>query len=236
MGLPKIELPLFEAKIASSKEKVKFRPFTVKEEKILLMAQETNEPTQVLLAMKQIVNNCCLDIDAETLPLFDLEYLLLHIRGKSVNNMIQFTITDPETEKPVDCEIDIDQIELRIPEGHSKEIEINDDTRMIMRYPKLDQVSVFIDAVMPENNTVDALFDVMVSCIECVVVGDEVQNLDDYSAEEIKQFVENLPGKAINDLKFFFESMPTLSYDLEYQNSEGETKRMVLEGTQTFFL
>ena len=137
MGLPKIDLPLFETKLLSTgKKKIKYRPFTVKEEKILLIAQESDDIEQVILAIKQIIGNCCPDVNVDELPMFDLEYLLLQIRGKSVNNVITFQITDPDTEKPVMLELNIDEIEITKPEGHSAEIPLGEDSYLVMRYPK----------------------------------------------------------------------------------------------------
>jgi hypothetical protein len=237
MGLPKIDLPLFETKIVSTGEKVKFRPFTVKEEKILLIAQETRESEQIILAMKQIISNCCQgDINADDLPMFDLEYLLLQIRGKSVNNTISFTVTDPDTNSPVECEIDIEDIKLNVPEGHTNIIPVDDNTQIVMGYPKLNEVSLFMEIGNPDVNQAEALFNVMLGCVESVVVGDEVQHLNDFSKEEVDAFLGSLPGEATVALKNFFETMPQLSYTLEYTNTNGDEKKMVLTGTETFFL
>lgn len=237
MGLPKIDLPLFETKIVSTGEKVKFRPFTVKEEKILLIAQETRESEQIILAMKQIISNCCQgDINADDLPMFDLEYLLLQIRGKSVNNTISFTVTDPDTNNPIECEIDIEDIKLNVPEGHTNIIPVDDNTQIVMGYPKLNEVSLFMEIGNPDVNQAEALFNVMLGCVESVVVGDEVQHLNDFSKEEVDAFLGSLPGEATVALKNFFETMPQLSYTLEYTNTNGDEKKMVLTGTETFFL
>ena len=126
MGLPKIDLPLFETKLLSTGKTVKYRPFTVKEEKILLMAQEAQEPNQVILSMRQIVTNCCVDVNVDELPMFELEYLMMQIRSKSVNNVITFNVKDEETGEDVQLELDIDEIVLHTDESHSKEIKVND--------------------------------------------------------------------------------------------------------------
>ena len=237
MGLPKIDMPLFETKIVSSGEVVKYRPFTVKEEKILLIAQETQESEQIVLAMKQIITNCCQgDINAEDLPMFDLEYLLLQIRAKSVNNTLSFTVTDPETQDPVECEIDIENIKLDIPEGHTKFITVDEDTQLVMGYPKLEQLNDFLSIANPDVNQGEVLFDVMLGCIDSVVVGDEVQYLKDFSKDEVDSFLGSLPGEATVALKNFFETMPQLSYTLEYTNTNGDEKTMLLKGTESFFL
>lgn len=233
MALPKIELPLFETTLFSTGKKVKFRPFTVKEEKILLIAQEANDVDQTLLAIRQIITNCVYDCDVETLPMFDMEYLLLQLRAKSVNNVIKFNITDPDTEKPVEIELNIDDIKLTHDDRHSKEINVSDDMRLIMRYPRLDEVSLFKGY---KDSQVNTLFNIMIACIDCVVEGDTVSKLSDFTPEEIKEFIESFPGKVINDLKIFFETIPVLRYEVKYVNADGNEKTMILEGMETFFI
>ena len=234
MGLPKIDLPLFETKLISTgRKKIKYRPFTVKEEKILLVAQESDDIDQVLLGIKQIINNCCASVDPDELPMFDIEYLLMQIRGKSVNNIIEFQITDPETDKPVMLELDIDEIKIVKPKGHNREIAITEDTRLIMKYPKLDQVSIFVDT---ERDETENIFDVMLSCIDSVVEGDTVYTLDDFSREEVVEFVESFSTQTVEDIKKFFETMPVLKCEKEYVNANGDTKKVVLEGVETFFI
>jgi len=233
MGLPKIDLPLFETKLISTgRKKIKYRPFTVKEEKILLIAQESDDIDQVILAIKQIINNCCSSVDPDELPMFDIEYLLMQIRGKSVNNIIEFQITDPETEDPVTLELDIDEIEIKKPKGHSNEVSIGEDSRLILRYPRLDQVAMFVN----DRSEVDNTIDVMLSCIGSVVDGDTVYNLDDFSAEEVSEFVESFSTQTVEDIKKFFETMPVLKCEKEYVNTNGDKKKVVLEGVETFFI
>lgn len=234
MGLPKIDLPLFETKLLSTgKKKIKYRPFTVKEEKILLIAQESDEIEQVILAIKQIIGNCCLDVDVDELPMFDLEYLLLQIRGKSVNNVISFQITDPDTEKPVMLELDIDEIEITKPEGHNPEIPLGENSYLVMRYPKLDEVTQFLN---PEQDQARNIYDVMLSCIDTVVEGDTVHKLSDFSDEEILEFVDSFATETVEDIKKFFETVPVLKCEQTYTNADGEEKKVVLEGVETFFI
>ena len=202
MGLPKIDLPLFETKLLSTgKKKIKYRPFTVKEEKILLIAQESDEIEQVILAIKQIIGNCCQDVDVDELPMFDLEYLLLQIRGKSVNNVISFQITDPDTEKPVMLELDIDEIAITKPEGHNPEIPLGEDSYLVMRYPKLDEVTQFLN---PEQDQARNIYDVMLSCIDTVAEGDTVHKLSDFSDEEVLDVFNCFCSKRVNKLRNFF--------------------------------
>jgi hypothetical protein len=233
MALPKIDLPLFELNLLSDDTLVKYRPFTVKEEKILLVAQESKDPNQMVLAMKQIATNCCPDVKVEDIPLFDLEYIMLQLRAKSIDNKIQFNITDPETQDPVQIEIDVEDVELVKDENHSREITITEDMYLMMRYPRLDEVSLFLNVV---ENPTESLFDVMIACIDAVVAGDEVSRLSDFSKEEVLEFIEAFPGGTVDSIQKFFETMPKLRFHSKYFNTAGEEKEVTLEGTETFFL
>ena len=233
MGLPKIEMPLFETKLFSTGKIVKFRPFTVKEEKILLIAQEANDVDQTLLAIRQIIGNCVYDLDVEELPMFDMEYLMLQLRAKSVNNVITFNITDPDTQKPVEIELDLDTINLTFDDRHSKEITIKDDMHLMMRYPRINEVSLFKGY---EDDEVNTLFNIMISCIDCVVVGDTISRMEDFTPQEIQDFVDSFPGSVVEELKLFFETIPVLRYEAKYINANGDEKTLVLEGMETFFI
>jgi hypothetical protein len=234
MGLPKIDLPMFETKLVSTgRKKIKYRPFTVKEEKILLIAQESNDIEQVIIAMKQIIGNCCSDIDPEQLPMFDVEYLLMQIRGKSVNNVIEFKITDPETEKQVDISLDVDEIKIVKPKGHNNQIEIKENTYVVMRYPTINQVT---DLLNPDQDETTNTLDIMIHCIDSVVDGDVVYDLDDFTKEEVVEFVDSFPTKAVEEIKNFFETMPVMRVEKKYTNANGDEKKIVLEGTETFFI
>jgi len=234
MGLPKIDLPIFETKLISTgRKKIKYRPFTVKEEKILLIAQESDEIDQIILAIKQIIGNCCPDVIAEDLPMFDLEYLLLQIRGKSVNNVIEFQITDPETEKPVMLELDIADVEITKPKGHNREIPLGEDSYLVMRYPKLEEVTKFFDA---EQDQAKNVYDVMLACIDTVVEGDTVHKLDSFTDEEVLEFVDSFSTQTVEEIKTFFDTVPVLRCEQTYTNANGDEKKVVLEGVETFFI
>ena len=234
MGLPKIDLPIFETKLISTgRKKIKYRPFTVKEEKILLIAQESSDIDQVILAIKQIIGNCCKDVNVDKLPMFDMEYLLMQIRGKSVNNVIEFRITDPDTEKPVDLEMDIDEVSIVKPKGHNREISITEDAYIIMGYPKLAEVAKMLN---PEQSEADNVYDVMLACIESVVEGDTTYDLDDFTKEEVQEFIESFTTETVESVKKFFDTMPVLKCEKEYVNANGDKKKIVLEGVETFFI
>lgn len=234
MALPKIEQPLYELVIPSTEKKVKYRPFTVKEEKILLIAQESKDIDQVILSIKQIINNCIEGLNVETLAMFDLEYILINLRAKSVSNEIEFKIKDPETEESIELSLDINDIEIKKDADHEKIIKINSDISLVMSYPRIDQIRILKDA--NDDNKNDLLFKMMISCIDSVVQGEEVMNLKDFSESEVDEFIDSLSTTHIEEIKHFFDTMPTLRYEKEYTRSDGKKKKFVAQGTETFFI
>tara|TARA_Y100000389_G_C17457300_1_gene519045 strand:- start:364 stop:1065 length:702 start_codon:yes stop_codon:yes gene_type:complete len=232
MALPKIDLPIGELTIPSTGEKVKYRPFTVKEEKILLVGQQSGDPEMEILSSKQVVNNCLIDKDVDDLAMFDLEYILLYLRARSVNNVINFTIKDEDTDESVDLEFDIDEIKLEHKEGHSKEIAINDEYKLFLKYPTINE---FVKLVTSEPN--DPLIDyiMLVSCVDFIASEDEVHYFKDYNEEQINDFMESLSGDMIKKITKFFETMPRLKQEMKYTNSAGTEKTFVVEGMRSFF-
>ena len=235
MALPKIDLPLFELTIPSNGLKVSYRPFTVREEKILLIAQESKDLDQVILAIKQIIGNCVSDIDIEKMPMFDLEYIMLNLRAKSVNNVIQFTVKDPDTEENVNLVLNIDTIELKKKDGHDRKILINDDYSLIMRYPTINELRSLSTL---KSGSTEGLLDIMLSCIEMLVSndGEKIYKMSDFTPKEVKDFIESLTSGAIKGIKTFFETIPVLRIELPYKNKKGEQKTFVLEGLESFFI
>lgn len=233
MGLPKIDLPLFELTIPSTGKRVKYRPFTVKEEKILLIAQETADLDQIILAIKQIINNCVEGIDIDNTPMFDLEYLILNIRAKSVNNELQFAVTDDETKEKVSITLDLDNIKLNIDEKHSKKIKIDDEYTLTMKYPSIDKLKS-----LSTSNGREAIFNMMISCIDLLVSndGDNIYKFSDFTEKEILEFIESLNSKTLSDIKMFFDTIPKLRIEIPYTNSKGNDRIFVLEGLNSFFI
>ena len=232
MALPKIELPIFELELPSTREAVKYRPFTVKEEKILLVAQESNDAQQELMAVKQVVNNCLIDKDVSELAMFDLEYVLLYLRARSVNNLINFSVRDEDTAERVDLEIDIDDVKVVHNPEHTNEIAINDDYRLFLKYPTIDE---FAQLTTLDQNDPLTDYIMLTSCIDYVASEDEVHYFKEYGREEIDEFMDNLTAKSIKSITAFFETMPKLRHEVSYTNSEGNEKVFVVEGMQTFF-
>jgi len=233
MALPKIDLPIMEVELPSNGKKVKIRPFTVKEEKILLVAQESDEPAAEMLAIKQILTNCVIDADVEELPVFDMEFLLLKLRSISVDNKVEFAITDPETEEAVTLSIDVDEVNIATAEGHTNEIKINDDYTLFLKYPNVDS---FIRINQLDGTDPLTTYFIMTSCLDYIASEDEIEYFKDYTDKEIEQFMDELPGKTLNKIVNFFETMPRLKHELKYTNKNGNEQTFVVEGTRSFFI
>lgn len=234
MGLPKIDQPLFELKIPSTNKKVKYRPFTVKEEKALLIAQEAKDPNQMVLAMKQVLGNCLQDYDVDELAIFDIEYVMLHVRSKAVSNKLEFTVKDPDTEEDVEIEIDIDDIEVVRNQDHKDVVQITDDVYLKMRYPRIDYIREV--GAAEDQKSSEMLFNLMLNCIDSVVQGESVYQLKDFSDKEVEDFIDSLGAGAIAEIKKFFDTIPKVKYEHKYVNKNGDEKTFVVEGTETFFI
>lgn len=233
MGLPKIDMPIFEMSLPSSKKIVKYRPFTVKEEKILLIAQESKDLKTAIDAVKQVVNNCLIDHDIEDFAMFDLEYILLLLRSKSVDNNVKFAIKDPDTEESVELELNLDEVKVTTFEEHSNRIKINDVYTIFLKYPTINQ---FVEFINGDKNDPLASYNVMVSCLDKVASSQEVYKFSDFSREDIDKFMEDLTGEVLVEIKKFFDTMPKLRHEMKYKNKNGEEKTFVLEGMQSFFI
>ena len=231
MSLPKIDLPLFELTLPSTGKKLKYRPFNVREEKILLLAQEAGDLDQIVLAIKQIITNCVIDVKVDELPMFDLEYILIHIRSKSVNNEIEFSIVDAETEESIKLKLDLNTVVLKVNEKHTKKIAINDEYTLIMKYPTIDKIKEL-------RESEDSDYELMVGSIDLLISndGDKIYKFSEFSKQEVTTFIEDLNAKTIADIKFFFETLPVLRVEFAYKNNLGNDRTFVLEGLNSFFI
>lgn len=234
MPLPKIDQPLFEMTIPSTNKKVKYRPFTVKEEKILLIAQESKDMEQVILAIKQIITNCLVNVDPDSLAVFDLEYIMLKLRAKAVNNEIEFTVKDPDTEEEVTITLDINDIEIVRDPKHSDVINATDDIAIKMKYPTIDYLASMGN--QEGKDEAQVMFNIITECIDAIVQGDTVYQIKDFTQEEVNDFVDGLSSSIINEIKQFFETMPQMKYEHKYVNKNGDEKTFVAKGTETFFI
>lgn len=233
MGLPKIDLPIFELELPSTGEKIKYRQYTVKEEKILLIAQESKDPGAEIMAMKQVVNNCLIDTEITDLAMFDLEYVHLVLRSKSVENTMNFSIKDPDTDEDVKLTLDVDNVTVTRTEGHTKEIRLNEDYVLFLNYPTIDAF-VKISEMSPQDPLVN--YFIMISCLDQIAGEDEIHKFKDYSSEEVDTFMETLSSDVVAKIQKFFETMPRLRHELKYTNSNNDEKAFVIEGLRTFFI
>jgi hypothetical protein len=231
MKLPVIDSPVFEVKLVSIDQPVKFRPFTVKEEKILLIAEEGKEDKDILSAIRQVINNCCMsDIDVGKLPLFDVEYFFLQLRSKSVGNIATLRYRDKADGIIRDFDVDIDSIVPKVDSKHSNVVKITDNITVEFRYPSLD-LAAKVDRTSPT-----AEIEYLAHCIENIYEGEEVYDASNFAHEQKVEWINGLSTKMLdNILETFVNTMPTLSHTLEYVNSSGDARKIVLEGYRSFF-
>ncbi len=235
MALPKLSVPRYKLKLPSDGRTVSFRPFLVKEEKILLLATETGEQDEIVTAIKDIIKECTDLKDVEKLSTFDIEYLFLQIRTKSVGESVDISITCPddgETEVPVS--IPLDQIKVVKTRGHKKDIKLSDDIAITMGYPSLE---TFVAMNFGDDtNQVDQVFEMAASCVETIADTNQVYDCSNVPKKEIVEFFEQLSSKQFMMIQEFFEKMPKLSHTLTVTNpNTGVESEVVLEGLASFF-
>jgi len=233
MSLPKIDLPIFELKLPSTGRKIKYRPFTVKEEKTLLVAQESNDREQELIAAKQVVQNCLVKTDVSKLAMFDLEYVMMVIRAKSVDNQIKFMVKDPDTEETVELELNIDDVSIVKDKDHTKKVKINEEFTLFLKYPTIDE---FQRIIMMDPNDPLANYHIMTSCLDQLASENDTYSFKDYSQDDIDEFMNNMTGDVMQSIQKFFETMPKLRHEMKYKNSNGDDKTFVIEGLRSFFV
>tara|TARA_B100001939_G_C16941635_1_gene618521 strand:+ start:340 stop:1056 length:717 start_codon:yes stop_codon:yes gene_type:complete len=237
MPLPKIATPTYELELPSTKQTIKFRPFLVKEEKLLVLALESEDTKNITTAIKTVIKNCISTrgIKVETLPTFDIEYLFLNIRGKSVGEEVEVNLVAPDDgETTVTVKIDLEDIKVVETEGHDKQIRLDDNLMMEMKYPSLDQ---FIKNNFDFNDTsVDRSFELIATCIDKIYNEEEVWSTEDVSKKEIIEFLEQMSSAQFKSIEKFFDTMPKLSHSIELKNPVTKVKStVVLEGLSSFF-
>ena len=243
--LPKIDVPIFNVKLLSNGKSLSFRPFTVKEEKLFLMANESEDLNSVVDTIKQILNNCVLDeIDIESLPLFDIEHLFLNIRARSIGEVVNLkykcnnSITKEEGEEEKKCgnlvEIDLNILEIE-PEkqvGHSTKIEITENMGIVMKYPNFETLKTF-----DIENEADSIIKTTIDCIDYIYDKEQIYYSKDATQEELIEFVESMQAKDLEKIKLFFDTMPRMKKDIEFKcNKCGHEETIELEGIQNFFV
>ena len=238
MPLPKIATPTYELELPSTEETIKYRPFLVKEEKLLVIALESEDTKQITTAIKAVIKACILTkgIKVENLPTFDIEYLFLNIRGKSVGEELEVKVICPDDEKTeVPITIDLDEVKVQKSEGHNKQLKLDDNLMMEMKYPSLEQ---FIKNNFDFNdaNQMEQSFDLIGSCIDKIYSEDEVWATADCTKKEVKEFLESMNSSQFKDIEKFFETMPKLSHTIKVKNPKTKVEsEVVLEGLASFF-
>ena len=240
MPLPTIETPTYELKLPSSNKKVKYRPFLVKEEKILIIALETKNQSDITNAVTDVLKKCVLTkgIDIDTLPTFDIEYLFLNIRAKSIGEDIKLTVTCPDDGKTkVPVTIYVDEIKVTKPKGHTKDIVLDDKMTLRMKYPSLNQfVENNFSTGDKSEEVVNKTFKVIADCMDTIYTEEDAWDVNDYSPSERLDFVEKLSSKQYKEVEKFFSTMPKLSHTIEVINPNTKEKgSVILEGLADFF-
>ena len=238
MPLPKIATPTYELVLPSSDRKIKYRPFLVKEEKILIIAMESEDQKQITNAIKSVINNCILTrgIKVDKLSTFDIEYLFLNIRGKSVGENVEVVVTCPDdNETEVSVIVPLDEIKVKRNPDHNRDIKLDDNLIMRMRYPSLSEfVKTNFDS--DDDITVDQSFDLIISCIDQIYNEEESWNTSDCTKKEMTEFIEQLSSKQFKEVEKFFETMPRLSHTIKVINPKTKVESdVVLEGLASFF-
>ena len=236
MALPILDTATYELTLPSSDVQVKYRPFLVKEEKILLLAMESENAAEITKALKEIVSTCTFgSINVDALPTFDLEYIFLQIRAKSVGETAKIRLLCPDDKETyVNHDIDLTKVEVQVDDAHSNEIKVNDKVKIIMKYPTIDTVD---PKKSIKGMKTEQVFDMIASCIHSIYEGETQHNINDYSKEELDKFIENLDRTTFDKINKFFESMPQLRHEVEIENPKTKKKsKVVLRGAQDFFV
>ena len=239
MPLPKITTAEYELKLPSTGKTVKYRPFLVREEKVLILSLETEDQKQITNAVKQVLKECVLTkgVKIDTLPSFDIEYLFLNIRAKSVGETVEVIITCPDDKKTtVDTSINIDDIKIKKTPGHKNIIKLDDKYSMKLKYPSMQQ---FIDANFDtdeEGSQVAQSINMLSTCIDMIYDDEESWDAADSTPDELNSFIEQLNTKQFKEVESFFETMPKLEHIVEVTNPKtGKTSKVKLEGLASFF-
>jgi hypothetical protein len=234
MQLPKISYPTITINVPPSNKPFMFRPMLVKEEKLLLMAKVSEEETDILQTIKQVVNNCCLDptFNIDQLTLYALEYVFIRLRGFSIGDEIKVSYRDFDDDKVYDFTIDLKKIEIKYPEKVDGKIEITPKSGIILKVPS---ATLYDDKKFLKAQDDDSFYQLIIRCIDQVYDGDNVYNGQDFKEEDLLEFIELIDIKTFDKIRQFMNNLPTLYYKLEYQNSVGNDKTIELRTLSDFF-
>ena len=236
MALPKLNTPTYELEVPSTDEKIKYRPFLVKEEKILMIAMESKDNAQIVNAVKDIVSECTFNkLDVSSMPMFDVEYIFLNIRAKSVGEVSKLKLLCPDDKKTyAETEVNLTEVQVQVDEGHTNKIELTDDMGMIMTYPTIDS----FQETGIQNVNASNMLDIISSCVLQIYEnnGEKVYQAKDQTKKELSEFIEQLNTQQFKKLQKFFDTMPKLKHTVKVKNPK--TKKMneiTLQGLNDFF-
>ena len=234
MALPKISYPTITIVNPADKKSYQFRPMLVKEEKLLLMAKQSDDQTDILAAVKQVVNNCSLDstFDIDKLPLYALEYFFIRLRGFSVGDEIKVSYRDLEDNKIYDFDVDLKKVEIKYPENINNKVAITDKSGIVMRYPS---ASIYSDKVFLNSEGDESFYRLIVRCIDQIYDGDAVYEGSEFTEDDILEFIELMDIKTFEKVREFMSNLPTLYYKLDYVNAMGKDKKIELTTLSDFF-
>lgn len=237
MTLPSVETPRYELTLPSTDKVVQFRPFLVKEEKVLLVAMESNNNAEIINATKEILNACTYEkLEIEKLPIFDIEYIFLQIRAKSVGEIANFKMLCPDDKQTyANVEVDLTKVNVQVDDEHTNNIVIDENRKLgvVFNYPTLEMTKAGFNVDETDINT---LFDIMITSIDHIYEGEKIYPAKDSTKEELKTFLESLPQKTFEKIKTFFETMPQLRHTVEIENPKTKVKNTIeLKGIRDFF-
>jgi len=233
MALPKLDTPTYQLELPSNQQVVKYRPFLVKEQKILMMAQDADDKEDSYNMLAEIVDGCTFNnVDIKTMPIFDFEYLFMKIRCKSVGESAELSVLCPDdgvTRVPVT--IDLDGIDVQVEDGHSNVVGVNDSIKIIMRYPTVNDIKG-----VSEAETLNNVMTLLKVCINEIHDGDTIHNMIDVTSKELDEFIDSLPTETFEKMATFFDTMPKLTHVIEVKNPKTEvTSEVVIQGMESFF-
>ena len=238
MPLPKIATPTYELELPSTGKTISYRPFLVKEEKLLVLALESEDTKQITNAIKAVLKSCVQTkgIKVEQLPTFDIEFLFLNIRGKSVGETLEVNVICPDDEETqVKIDINLDDIQIEKSEAHNNQIRLDDQLMMEMKYPSLDEF-IKNNFDFKNENAMDQSFQLIASCIDKIYNEEEVWATADCTKKEVNEFLEQMNSSQFKEIEAFFETMPKLSHTVKVTNPQTKVESdVVLEGLASFF-
>lgn len=230
MALPKIKHPTYAITVPSTKQQINIRPFTVQEEKLLLMAKTSESIEDIIGAVKQIIKNSIIEsVDVDKMSTFDIEYIFLKLRSKSVGEIVELEYKVPETEEIIKFKINLDDIQVKFNPDHKNKFNIHEDIGIVMRYPTLNEIR----SIELSDNQEEAVLEILFKCIDKIYDNETVYN--DFTDQELQDFVNSLPIESMQKIREFFETMPAVEHDVKLKDKKGKTFEVTLKGLNNFF-